>query len=70
MPSMVLGVSERRVSCKLSHPTKGAGDTSVTGYAVTLTKRDESAAQKWTFTPDGFICNEVDADLLLFSCLY
>ena len=63
MPHIVLAVSENRITCNLSHPTKGqSADNKVEGYAVCMAKKDDSGGQQWSFNADGQISSQVQTD--------
>jgi len=59
-PQLVLGLSEQKISTKLSHPVYGRSDISVSGLVVCVQKKLAACStQLWTFTADGNITCQV-----------
>ena len=59
-PQLVLGLSEQKISAKLTHPVYGRSDITVSGLVVCVEKKlAASSRQLWTFTADGNVCCQV-----------
>jgi len=59
-PQLVLGLSEQKLTAKLSHPVYGKSETSISGLVVSIQKKIVgSSTQMWTFTVDGNISSQV-----------
>ena len=67
-PQLVLGLSEQKLTARLSHPVYGRSEsTSVAGLVVCVQKKlagAGSANQLWAFTADGNITCQVRYVLL------
>ena len=59
MPQFVLGISSERLSGQLSHPQLGPAGVKVEGFAVEVQRRSDTAGQRWSFTAEGYIVNQV-----------
>lgn len=59
-PQLVLGLSEQKISARLTHPVYGQSETRVSGLVVCVQKKLAACStQMWTFTADGNICCQV-----------
>ena len=59
-PQLVLGLSEQKITARLTHPVCGRSETSVNGVVVCVQKKLAACStQLWTFTADGNICCQV-----------